>query len=124
MYRRLRITNETGLSNDTRIIDQDSGADLSTRVTSVEITAKVDEIASAKITYITPQIDIVAWAHTPEEEKPLLGLATTRQLLEEVAVRMEVSQNSNRGRELGTLCRLAMDKLSGGVLDYRTVNSD
>jgi hypothetical protein len=56
-----------------------------------------------------------------EVEAASLGLATTRELLEEVAVRMEVTQNSTKGRELGSLCREAIDNLSNGVLDYRTV---
>ncbi len=37
--------------------------------------------------------------------EPLLGLATTRELLTEVATRMEITQNSIKGRDLGVLCR-------------------
>lgn len=55
------------------------------------------------------------------DECPNLGLATTEMLLEEVAVRMEVSQNSLKGRELGALCREAIANLDAGVLRYRTV---
>jgi hypothetical protein len=55
------------------------------------------------------------------EEHPLLGLATTRELLEELAVRMEITQNSTKGRDLGVLCREAMEKLDPGVLNYSTV---
>ena len=51
----------------------------------------------------------------------MLGLATTEELLTELAVRMEVTQNSTKGRELGVLCREALDKLDHGVLAYRTV---
>lgn len=54
-------------------------------------------------------------------ESPLLGLATTRELLEEITVRMEVTQNSIKGRELGRLCREAIERLATGVLNYRTV---
>lgn len=55
------------------------------------------------------------------ESKALLGLATTRELLVELAVRMEITQNSNKGRELGVLCREAMANLDRGVLNYSTV---
>jgi transcriptional regulator of aromatic amino acid metabolism len=61
---------------------------------------------------------------------PLLGLATTRQLLEEVAVRME---RDNRAmdwvaghsvmQKLGIECRQALAKLPRPVLEYRTVDS-
>lgn len=57
------------------------------------------------------------------QDEPLLGLATTRELLGELAVRMEVTQNSTNGRKLGFLCREAIEKLDKGVLDYRTVDS-
>lgn len=57
------------------------------------------------------------------EDAPLLGLATTRELLTELAVRMEVTQNSIKGRELGCLCREALENLDRWVLDYRTVRS-
>lgn len=57
-----------------------------------------------------------------KQEEPLLGLATTQQLLEELAVRMEVTQNSLKGRELGRLCREALANLDRGVLSYRTVD--
>lgn len=53
---------------------------------------------------------------------PRLGMATTRHLLEEVATRMEITQNSTKGRELGSLCREALRNLDRGVLDYRTVD--
>ena len=55
------------------------------------------------------------------QEEPLLGLATTREMLEELAVRMEISQNSTKGRDLGRLCREALENLDRGVLNYRTV---
>lgn len=54
-------------------------------------------------------------------DQPLLGLATTRELLAELATRMEVSQNSIKGDELGALCREAIENLDAGVLEYRTV---
>jgi hypothetical protein len=53
---------------------------------------------------------------------PLLGLATTKHLLEELATRMEITQNSTNGRELGSMCRQAIANLSPGVLHYRTVD--
>lgn len=51
----------------------------------------------------------------------MLGLATTRELLAEVASRMEITQNSINGRDLGRLARGAIDNLAPSVLDYRTV---
>lgn len=63
---------------------------------------------------------------TDEGNEPLLGLATTRELLREVAARMETTQNSLKGREreLGALCREAVVMLDAKVLDYRTVDGE
>lgn len=55
-------------------------------------------------------------------KEPLLGLATTRELLAELEVRMRVTQNSTGGRKLGDLCAEALENLSPGVLNYRTVD--
>jgi hypothetical protein len=60
--------------------------------------------------------------HQHTEDEPLLGLATTRQLLTEVAMRMEITQNSTGGRDLGRLCESAIEELDKGVLDYSTVH--
>lgn len=57
------------------------------------------------------------------EGLPNLGLATTRELLEEVSTRMKVTQNSIAGRELGVMCDQALENLASGVLNYRTVDS-
>jgi NAD(P)-dependent dehydrogenase (short-subunit alcohol dehydrogenase family) len=51
-----------------------------------------------------------------------IGLATTRQLLEELAVRMEHTQNSPAGRDLGRMCLDAIDNLATTVLNYRPPN--
>ena len=59
---------------------------------------------------------------SPSDDEPRLGLATTRELLEELAVRMEVTQNSLKGRDLGRLCREALANLASFVLDYRPVD--
>lgn len=56
-------------------------------------------------------------------DEPLLGLATTRQLLEELEVRMRVTQNSIKGDDLGRLCAEALENLDHHILDYRTVDS-
>lgn len=56
--------------------------------------------------------------------EPMLGLASTRDLLGELAARMENTQNSTAGRDLARRCRDAIDKLARGVLDYRTVSRD
>lgn len=58
-----------------------------------------------------------------DQLEPLLGLATTKELLDEVATRMEITQNSIKGRELGAMCREAIANLDAGILRYRTVNS-
>lgn len=56
--------------------------------------------------------------------KANLGLATTRQLLRELAVRMEVTQNSLitqnslKGLELAKFCREALAQLSPATLNY------
>lgn len=54
-------------------------------------------------------------------DRPHLGLASTRELLEELATRMEITQNSTSGRELGSMCRLAVENLAPGVLNYKTI---
>jgi hypothetical protein len=53
-------------------------------------------------------------------DQPRMGLATTRELLTEVASRMQVTQNSTAGRELGRTCIDAIDNLDSGVLEYAT----
>lgn len=57
-------------------------------------------------------------------DEPLLGLATTRELLEEIEARMRITQNSIKGCDLGRLCLEALENLDSGVLNYRTVNSE
>lgn len=54
--------------------------------------------------------------------EPMLGAATTKQLLEELAVRMEATQNSTAGRRLAVHCREALSNFYGHVLNYRTVD--
>jgi hypothetical protein len=56
-------------------------------------------------------------------DKPNLELAATRELLLEVSVRMQLTQNSTAGRELGSMCRQAIENLDVSVLNYRTINS-
>lgn len=50
-----------------------------------------------------------------------LGLATTRELLTEIEVRMRITQNSTNGDELGRLCREALAHLDPWVLNYSTM---
>lgn len=57
-----------------------------------------------------------------EVHQPNLGLATTRELLMEISARMEISQNSIKGRELGRFCEEAIKNLDARVLDYKTVD--
>lgn len=52
---------------------------------------------------------------------PLLGLATTSELLAEVADRMRTTQNSHAGEALGDMCVEALGNLTKSVLDYRRV---
>ena len=61
--------------------------------------------------------ELVAIVH--EHDEPQFWHATTRQLLEEIATRMRVTQNSEKGRELGKLCAEAILMLDPGVLNYR-----
>lgn len=55
------------------------------------------------------------------DEEPRLGLASTRDLLTEIAVRMEIGQNSLNGRTLASLCRQALEGLDDHILNYSTV---
>ena len=54
---------------------------------------------------------------------PHLGLATTAELMEEIAVRLEVTQNSIAGRELADQLRQALHHLGVGILNYTSVGS-
>lgn len=54
-------------------------------------------------------------------EEPLLGLATTRQLLEELEVRFEIPTRDPVTMQ--TIRRL-LQQLPDDVLDYRTVDGD
>ena len=60
-------------------------------------------------------------------DEPLLGLATTRQLLEEIKARGEVSATIGEyPEEMGAMAIGAgrlLDELPGSMLDYRTVDS-
>lgn len=63
----------------------------------------------------------------PYPEEPLLGLATTKQLLEELICRMEITADGTfeelvNAMVCGSLCRTALDKLSPTILAYRTVD--
>lgn len=49
---------------------------------------------------------------------PLLGLASTEALLSEVAYRMKSTQNSIKGRDLGSLCQEAIDNLDSHILRW------
>jgi hypothetical protein len=55
---------------------------------------------------------------SPIPSNDALAGFTTVQLLAEVANRMD-AQNSDKGRELGDLCKAATSNLDGGVLGYR-----
>lgn len=57
-------------------------------------------------------------APSPFGWPPVFG-ATTRELLAEVAGRMEATQNSIAGCDLGRMCRTAIDNLDEGVLNFR-----
>lgn len=54
-------------------------------------------------------------------EEPMLGLATTSELLEELDARMRHEQNDANARELGRFARAALENLPPYVLNYRTV---
>lgn len=72
-----------------------------------------------------PKIGFPTEQPVPPSE-PLLGLATTRELLTELAARMEIGPNgagpeTEDEQELATRCRTSMQCLSAEVLGYRTV---
>lgn len=69
------------------------------------------------------EIGEVLMAKIREETKPQAKDLPTRELLAEIAIRMEISQNSTSGRALGRMCRDALHNLDDRVLDYRTVES-
>lgn len=59
----------------------------------------------------------------PAPEDPLLGLATTRQLLEELDVRGRLEGYYNGlGLELSAGAQIMLEKLPGSMLGYRTVD--
>jgi hypothetical protein len=55
--------------------------------------------------------------------KPLLGLATTEQLLAELRARM-MYETAEASIRLEQACMIAQHKLPQRVLNYRTVDSD
>ena len=58
-----------------------------------------------------------------ELNEPRLGLATTRQLLEEVAVRLEIGGTSQIERSSAATLRGMLDVLPVDCLAYRTVDN-
>lgn len=65
---------------------------------------------------------------SPQQE-PLLGLATTRELLVEIKSRMETSREqifrnvfSDHTKELHEAVRKALNSLPNAILSYRTVD--
>jgi hypothetical protein len=58
-------------------------------------------------------------------EMPLLGLATTRQLLEEIKARGECEHYyRDLGDEMAIGAANLIDRLPGSMLSYRTVDSE
>jgi hypothetical protein len=56
-------------------------------------------------------------------DEPLLGLATTRQLLEELAARGRCEDHyGNLGMEMEAGALRLIEELPGSMLDYRTVD--
>lgn len=56
-------------------------------------------------------------------DKPLLGLATTRQLLQEIKARGELEPRyEEEGNMLAIGAANLLDTLPGSMLDYRTVD--
>jgi hypothetical protein len=57
------------------------------------------------------------------QDKPLLGLATTRELLQEIRARGETeSRYEEEGNMLAIGAASILDRLPGSMLDYRTVD--
>lgn len=60
----------------------------------------------------------------PPEKEPKLGLATTRELLEEIKTRGEMAAYGYpEERDMAMGAANLLDQLPGSVLDYRTVDS-
>ena len=57
-------------------------------------------------------------------DQPLLGLATTRQLLEELRARGEVTAPLVYGYHMKLTASAMLDSLPASVLDYRTVDGE
>lgn len=62
------------------------------------------------------------------QQEPLLGLATTKRLLEELICRMEITADGTLEETMcalifGGFCRTALEKLAPQILEYRTVDS-
>lgn len=55
-------------------------------------------------------------------DEPKLGLATTRELIDALAVRMDTDGNTSQGYAFGRTCKLALENLHKDVLNYRTVD--
>lgn len=53
-----------------------------------------------------------------------LKAVTTRQLLQEVSVRLRTTQNSIAGLDLADMCDTAVAKLNSGVLNYVVERAD
>lgn len=58
---------------------------------------------------------MVSWNKKNEN----LGFATTRELLEEVSIRMSTTQDSLEGRTLASMCNEALKNLDNSILDMK-----
>lgn len=97
-------------------------------VQTLDIHAGVGERTKVLVTRLEPGPSGTAEGSVDDENVTIvevprerIGSATTGALLREVAARMDATQNSTRGRELGSLCREAIERLDKGVLNYRTI---
>lgn len=69
---------------------------------------------------LAAEIRVGAVALPPAQPAPrFLGVESTRDLLAEVALRMDRTQNSTAGRDLAALCRDALERLDKSVLGPR-----
>lgn len=82
-----------------------------------------DETTVGDVVTLTAELISYLKFHTTMNQANL-GYATTKQLLEELATRLEVTQNSISGRELAMMCRTALEKFGLGVLNYSTMKGN
>jgi hypothetical protein len=60
MARRIRIVNTTGNSNGTKVLDAETGADLTQELQITAVHIEVGELVTAQVTCYVAEVDVVA----------------------------------------------------------------